>query len=529
MRKKTNNKRIADSKVEGKNRRTMGNKKCASHDSARSGRREDFAEGDSASHYRSAQNDVNWYVARPNMLTDVARVPMNVATGVPINIPEHGDGGGLGAAYTLPGITAFTWYPTVGLSRDASSPINVVARSLFSFIRHVNSGTINYEQSDVVMYLMAIDSIYTVFQSCVRIYGLSLLSNPYNRYWMDMYAKAAGADPDDLRKNRDTYLGRINGLAAKISNLFCPNTFPFITRHIWLSSGVYLDRESARAQAYMFKVGGYLKYDPKHENGGAMIMHNITATTLGEWLDVLEDMLGAVITDSDFSKISGDVLAAYGVQNMMRIATVDRDYVVVPTFQPEVLTQIQNTMWLDPEDTLKWATAEGQTAAIWQKDNVVYSLPNVATRKSNPRMCVLLMPMDDPTPADVMVATRNMFYLEKDGAAESVYYVHSGSEIFTKIQVYVSIDPKNPDILSFSKYNIYASTPNEFPKYNILTNFNMHPSVYVDTITGPLLGSSSSYIMAEINNAVVLPDATLEGMHTNALLSEFNIATIGLV
>lgn len=523
MRKKVNNKRVTDARTEDKSRRAKGSKRCESHDSARSGRREDFAEGDTASHYRSAQNDVNWYVARPNMLTDVARVPMNVATGVPLEIPGHA--GGASSSYTLPGVATFIWYPTVGLSKDASSPINVVARSLFSFIRHVNSGTINYEQSDVVMYLMAIDSIYTVFQSCVRLYGLSMLSNPYNRYWMDAYALAAGANPDDLRKNRDAYLGRINGLAAKISNLFCPNTFPFITRHIWLSSGVYLDRDSARAQAYLFRVGGYLKYDPTHANGGAMIMHDISASTLGEWLDVLEDMLGAVITDSDFSKISGDVLAAYGVQNMMRIATVDRDYVVVPTFQPEVLTQIQNTMWLDPSDKLKWATEEGQTAAIWQKDNVVYSLPNVASNKSSPRMSMLLMPMDEPTPADVMVATRNMIYLEKDGAASNVYYVHSGSEIFTRILVVASINTKDPTVLGFAKYNSYRSQGATFPDYNILTNFNMHPSIYVDAG----LGVSSSFILAEINNAVVLPDATLDGMHTNALLSEFNIATIGLV
>lgn len=523
MRNKNSNGKRSDTKSDLKSRRSKGGRSGVSHDSARSGRRDDFAEGDTANHYRSAQNDVNWYVARPNMLTDVARVPMNIATGVPMNIPGHA--GGKDATYTLPGVVSFKWYPTVGLSRDTSSPVNVVARSLFSFIRHVNSGTINYEQSDVVMYLMAIDSIYTVFQSCVRMYGLSMLSNPYNRYWMDLYAKAAGADPDDLRKNRDMYLGRINGLAAKISNLFCPNTFPFITRHIWLSSGVYLDRESARAQAYLFKVGGYLKYDPKHENGGAMIMNEITATTLGEWLDVLEDMLGAVITDSDFSKISGDVLAAYGVQNMMRIATVDRDYVVVPTFQPEVLTQIQNTMWLDTSDTLKWATEEGQTAAIWQKDNIVYSLPHVSTNKSSPRASVLLMPMDEPTPADVMVATRNMFYLEKDEAAENVYYVHSGSEIIANIQVYASIDPKTPTVFGFSKYNTSSIIGGDFPAYNILTNFNMHPSIYVDTVLGP----STTFILAEINNAVALPDATLSGMHTNALLSEFNIATIGLV
>lgn len=523
MRKKFNNKRVADAKIEDKNRRTKGNKRCESRDSARSGRRDDFNEGDTSNHYRSAQNDVNWYVARPNMLTDVARVPMNVATGVPLNIPGHK--GSIATTYTLPGVATLTWYPTVGLSMDTSSPINVVARSLFSYIRHVNSGTINYEQSDVVMYLMAIDSIYTVFQSCVRMYGLSMLSNPYNRYWMDTYALAAGANPDDLRKYRDIYLGRINGLAAKISNLFCPNTFPFITRHIWLSSGVYLDRDSARAQAYLFRVGGYLKYDPKHANGGAMIMHDIKATTLGEWLDVLEDMLGAVITDSDFSKISGDVLAAYGVQNMMRIATVDRDYVVVPTFQPEVLTQIQNTMWLDPDDTLKWATEEGQTAAIWQKDNVVYSMPNVATNKSSPRMSMLLMPMDEPTPADVMVATRNMIYLEEDEAASNVYYVHSGSEIFTGLYVFASLDTTDPVLLQISKYNEAKGSGASFPTYNILTNFNMHPSIYVDTS----IGNSTSFIMAEINNAVVLPDATLEGMHINALLSEFNIATIGLV
>lgn len=524
MRKKTNDKRVANTKSEDRNCRARNSKRCTSRDSARSGRREDFTEGDTSSHYRSAQNDVSWYVARPNMLTDVARVPMNVATGVPISIPGHA--GGAGSNYTLPGVATLTWYPTVGLSKDASSPINVVARSLFSFIRHVNSGTINYEQSDVVMYLMAIDSIYTVFQSCVRIYGLSMLSNPFNRYWMDVYAKEAGADPDDLRKNRDAYLGRINGLAAKISNLFCPNTFPFITRHIWLSSGVYLDRDSARAQAYIFKVGGYLKYDPKHENGGAMIMNKITATTLGEWLDMLEDMLGAVITDSDFSKISGDVLAAYGVQNMMRIATVDRDYVVVPTFQPEVLTQIQNTMWLDPKDTLKWATEEGQTAAIWQKDNVVYSLPNVATNVSSPRESMLLMPMDEPTPADIMVATRNMYYLEKDGTANNVYYVHCGSEIFTKVHVQATADAKFTSFLDIAKYNKYSTTVgSSLPSYNILTNFSMHPSIYVDAT----IGASNTFILAEINNAVALPDATLEGMHTNALLSEFNIATIGLV
>lgn len=113
-------------------------------------------------------NDPGWYEVSPELTRDVASIPFNIITGsgLPkVNVPNSGTTiAMLGNDFSdcaLPGVFAIRYVPTIGTSAGPTSAVNVAGRSIYSWVRHQNSGHSNYEAVDLLDYILAMDSIYT--------------------------------------------------------------------------------------------------------------------------------------------------------------------------------------------------------------------------------------------------------------------------------------------------------------------------------------------------------------------------------
>lgn len=105
-------------------------------------------------------NDPKWYIVNGQLAKDVASFSFNNALGASFEIGTHGLTTLVQPKkYSLPGIMTIPYVPSIGYSADGTSAANIAAKNFYSFVRHQNSGHANYDSPDLMMYLMAMDSI----------------------------------------------------------------------------------------------------------------------------------------------------------------------------------------------------------------------------------------------------------------------------------------------------------------------------------------------------------------------------------
>lgn len=70
--------------------------------------------------------------------------------------------------------------PSIGRTSGESSPANVASKNIYSFVRFANSGRTNYEATDLMMFLLAMDNAYMYAGYLIRIYGIIMKNDPSN-------------------------------------------------------------------------------------------------------------------------------------------------------------------------------------------------------------------------------------------------------------------------------------------------------------------------------------------------------------
>lgn len=135
--------------------------------------------------HKARPNDWRWYANNQQLLKDFANFPYGAPVGrtVPGYYPTANSGS------AVPGLCTIELVPSIGVSKNENSAINVSARNIYSYVRHRNSGSTNYEAPDLMIYLMAMDSIYSFLSWMKRLYGLMMDYTPYNRYYPKLLAE----------------------------------------------------------------------------------------------------------------------------------------------------------------------------------------------------------------------------------------------------------------------------------------------------------------------------------------------------
>lgn len=404
--------------------------------------------------YRSQKNDASWYARNELLLKAAASFPYGYPMGT--SLPPSQKKTGLTIQYdqNVPGIFVLPYIPTIGRSESGSSPINLAAKLQYSNIRYANSGTTYGDPSDLMMYYLAIDSMYMFHQMCVRAYGTIRTYNYMNRFYPQAVIRAMGLDFDDLNANITQFWGFINTFAVKLQSFAVPGDISYFVRHSWLTSGIYLDSNTSKAQTYIMQPIAYYKWTEvtsgpnklttvspyNWQTGkkslvdqltGSKAQSELTLLKLSDLMTFADSLMNPVLESESFGLTTGAILKSYGSDNLMKVGQIDLNYQVVPAYNAEVLSQIENAtlnMGVDVGNSLSkfniTQSADVDDMFITAKPALVsFTDSNSASPTyRHTAFCLATYPpvdklinmhIDAPTPADIMVATRLMTFVDE--------------------------------------------------------------------------------------------------------------------
>nr|DAF11112.1 MAG TPA: capsid [Picobirnaviridae sp.] len=341
---------------------------------------------------------------------------------------------------TFPGIMTLSWLPTIGISEGPTSPVSLAGRKLYYFVRHANSGHVNYDAPDLTNYIVAADSAFFMFSYFRRALGMLNTFSPLNRYYAQYAMESAGFDYDDLFHNAAELNFFLNQMAAKMRSLVLPKSIAYYQRHSALSDNIYADADDARAQTYQFvPAGWYVWTEPTagdvtnrklwhlrfHPNPG------ITATrsgrsgenesryaqrpdrgkllTLADMREIMDEILEPLLLSEDFNIMSGDILKAFGSDVIVGVSEVPVGYTITPVYDEDALDQIRNAVILTLNVTIDPATnsTPNHELDIVQEDGLyLYYSPKFQCTELFVRKPILDYAHGMPSPGRNLAATR---------------------------------------------------------------------------------------------------------------------------
>lgn len=367
----------------------------------------------------SGSNDVSWYANNPELLRSAASLPFSTTTGEPL--PWN-----LSGSYrSMPGVMTLYWVPQIGGS--FIDPINQAANSTYSFVVHANSRTKSYDAPDLMQMILCGASLFSMLALGIRAYGLMRMYDQRNLYLPKALIQASGFDYEDLKENLSNMWFDLNELISRSTQIWIPNTFPFIERWFWMNSNVYMDGSSIKAQYYMFTPQSYLTYqatgDYFEDNHIATAHYNMWSGpfnntagqfpvyythTWAQYMEIMNSMFTPLLASQDRGIIFGDILKAYGADKLYALPPITSDYRVVPVYDEEVLTQIENLVLFDqtPEEIAQDPKTNLIYTSAYTPVSKPVSYPPSTWLPSPSRQVLNFHTMDDPTPEMIMVATR---------------------------------------------------------------------------------------------------------------------------
>lgn len=518
----------------GKNKkqRYSGKKEGTEGNSCRSERSEGFVD---------KSNDPSWYAATPQLMQDAASLSFANALGSPLTLNVN-MGGWEAYNKAVPGVMAIHVRPTVGMSNSWTDPINIAARNIYSFVRHANSGHSNYDAPNLMMYLLACDGVFSMYAFLVRLYGIMMTYSIKNRYMPRAIVEAMGIDFDSVYANLANLRYMINMYVQKAGTLCVPSSMMYFMRHIWMFSNIYADAPSTKAQLYLYTpealytyvevASGFTKpilaQDPIIDPSGK------TKLTYEQLIAKADGLINGILTSEDLNIMSGDILKAYGSDKLWKMSIVPETYQIAPVFSPEVLTQIHNITVVGSNiaksqgfDTfiVYENTTEGDPSAgaLTSNPAIIGPLVSVAADK------ILDLPIEAPTPADVMVASRLMSYgvlvQQPDQSFNTVLTV-VGSEVVTCLHIYrYEFDAHGKLVLHDSSFGHEEGIMQSSEEFNYqLEKFGMHPVIYHFSTNPDTLVD----IIGDLDNYTVVYKDTLDKMHQTALMSMLNVPLMGV-
>lgn len=511
-----------------------------------------------------SSNDPAWYAKNAQLLEASASFAYSAPVGAPFrldNIITLADAGAnstfQATAAAIPGLWRIMVAPTPGISIDAQSPINVAATNVYSYVRYKNSGASNYDSPDLMLYLIAMDSLYAAWNWCKRLYGVAASYNQQNRYMPKAYVQANGVDFEDLTRNLADFRAFLNRTAAQITSFCVPATMNYNVRHSWMFANIYLDSDTAKAQQYMFVPAWFYLYDETTSPQGGKLVpisacYNLQALMkTSDVMDILTSMLNALAYSEDIGIMSGDILKAYGESNLFTLSPVLADYSVMPVYNQEVLMQIENlrSVNVSPANQPTFTLAQNPDTNFLTFDptfTASSSLPSNGT--------ILNMHKAVVTPADSMVASR-LITTEKYTNSRVTPIVNScGSEIVVRMDIltFIPTSANNDPLATFTDYDrmtmdlvaiqihqYYTARPDGTviagSKYQqilmellLVSKFDWHPALYINIGNNEDTTEHSFFSpFMDVDNYTIIQTNDIDKLNEVALLSLFDVPANG--
>lgn len=444
-------------------------------------------------------NDPNWYVVSPDLTKQLGSIPFNVYNGTKYEVTRNNAKLGImqnkphNNGIAVPGVAVMKYLPMLNTARK-SNAVEIAARAVYQYVRHANSGAKNYQSSDIMMYIMAMDSVYLAIHQIRRVLKLMNTYRLKNRYTPRALLRAMGLNPTEL-KNFALYVGRFNLLIKRTNSFAIPKEFNLFMRRAAMGSVVFTDEEHEATQLFVpFADKVYVYVSSLTEGGGLKAVDYLRSTissdnkqipngwqpnsskdstrALTSWsidkaMDNIESMLNRIAFDDDMNTISGDILKAYG-ENLFSLPALTWEEEQEFTYDPDFLKQfetswgldIQSAYLSDSDEVLEFDVPQEETSnsAQWiiQSGNIFINRCKLMTPKLfiatatkqqySSRVAsagayttvvfnsVMVTTDQEPTPEKVVEWTRLVCYANTDG------YIESGTELVLGWVVYAQQD-----------------------------------------------------------------------------------------
>lgn len=434
---------------------------------------------------KSWNNDPSWYEVSPELTRAAASLPFSYFPGS--KLPKLPLVGGQFGYNAVPGVMEIRYVPAIGRSDDLLSAPNVAARAIYSWVRHQNSGSKNYEAVDLMLYILAMESIYVQINEAKRIYGIAMRYEVANRNIPDLILDALGVDATNVRDNLAQFRYGINLAVAKISALCVPKAFDIFKRHAIISTTVLADADSSRAQFYTWVSSGYYVYQPKTSTTGGMLKfksRGSAARTVWAVLGQINEALDALLTDEDINVMSGDILKAYGRENLYDLPEIAENYTAELYYDEGMLQQIENAICL-----------QCTNLDVTQQDGAILFQPQYSsgTQLANTAISVLATytvlnsHKNNPTPEDVVEFSRGQSAVIKNATTDK-WDIYCASELIQDFRVHYFAYQDNGSVdknaISFESMEILDVTteasqiPMIIQKWALWSNFDWAPILY---------------------------------------------------
>lgn len=493
-------------------------------------------------------NDVKWYAHNAELLKAAASIPFSQSTGMPLGFKGADPNTELG----IPGVMQLLWNPTIGGWND--NAINSAKESVYSYTVHANSRNTSYSAADQMLVILSGMQVFAMLANAIRAYGLMRTFDQRNSFLPKALVEACGFNYADLVKNLSRMWFDINELIARSSQIWIPNIFPVLDRWFWLNSNVYMDSDSVKGQYYILTQDRFYGYHETHTSseGGAFEMmckdgtflelkddtkafRNDEQNTWDTFMTVINSMIDKLLQSEDRGIIMGDILKAFGSEKIYAITPIPADYQVIPVYDKEVLTQIENsTVFAGYYNTVRQNPNNGILYTSW----MTYGTGSDITDMCLPDQQMLnFHQKEDPIPEQIMVATRLMTLGCHFNTGNKVSYAipyTMGTEYVSKSRIcYMS----GGQSIGWQEIRQRRNNPGDFGTSGNLylwTAFDWSPWLYQVTQDTVVVGADTATVkvpqvyaaFGDFDNYTVIDYATLKKMHTTAVYSEFGVPTI---
>lgn len=487
-------------------------------------------------------NDIRWYAGSPEQLKAAASISWTGFAGQKLFDQDN----------SIPGIMVLDWAPTIG--GENFTAVNQAANSIYSYVVHANSRNYKYDAPDLMLMILAGANVFSGFAEGVRVFGIMNRYNGVDLYTPQALVKALGFNFDDLQKNLSQMWFDLNHLVGQLQQIWIPNVMPVVERWFWLNSNIYRDAESAKAQYYIFRQETfYTLSETIDSNGTALVPNSVQMNrpldrTWSEYMQMMNEMIDALVNAQDRGMIFGDILNAYGADKLYAVSPIDVDYQTPVSYNTEVLSQIENA-----------TVCQTSVGNIVQDMNHVRISQNymVGTYETfaNAKVGTKFLPDDGllnfhqlstPTPEQIMIASRlrsaGLMIQDVDLSDPNHYKISlkpvvNGTEIVTGISVYfvtytsgvaqvggpVVIDANIGDASIGSLHNIYNWCSFDWAPWIYQTTNNPR-TIPTKPAPGRVLQRlQPEKLYGDWDNWSVITREELAKLHTTALLSEFGV------
>lgn len=526
-------------------------------------------------------NDISWYSRNPNLLAAAASFPYPYRPGMMLR-PSM-DFQDVNPAYNanvrIPGVMALEWMPSVGYATENIDPISVCAKEFYAKVRSAFSGSLDADPPDFIMYLMALDSIYTYIAWLKRLYRVLTAWDPQNFNMPDALLQAMGisaAEVAQLRVDKVKLWQLINELVLQTRKFKCPAVMDIFNRHYWMSDNVYSDASSLNSQFYMFNLAAVYILDPNMDIPGdatnkaaglrvvklpttssPLAEGSVTAQTLYEFGLAL---IQALVSWDDGYLIAGYLTRAYEGVPSFTVDELPADQPFNVLYDEEVLTQIENCRTI--ADGECWYSRDQTQFNGFSITANVYQNPNTNTIVSTPQVRVnsaadalsgyqvysgmysldpiITLRSDAPTPVMTTIASRltAVPHQVTNAAGTTVIAYSVGTEIPIVWHYVLAQQTESSYGVALRQFAVYTNgggTPGaaEFSTISrliiqsaVTSQFDWSPLFYS---VGRTLASETTQevftnfqLHGDIHNVTTVERETMRNLHKVCILSELN-------